>query len=132
MESISEIASDFDEKLLIIIYLKLGFKFYDDDMISDQPDRFMIREIIRESVLFKLGQEKVPTSVAILVDELTITDQQVEILATIVVERQSQKGIVIGNKGTKIKDIKYKARKELKQVFDRDINLELFVKVQEN
>ncbi|ATZ17369.1 GTP-binding protein Era [Williamsoniiplasma luminosum] len=107
------------------------YQFYDEDMVTDQPNRFAIREIIRENILFKTGQE-IPHSVAILIDELEEDESTINIVATIVVERESQKSIIIGQKGSKIKDIKYKSRKELKQLYEKNIELDLFIKVKEN
>ncbi|WP_026389760.1 GTPase Era [[Acholeplasma] multilocale] len=107
------------------------YTFYDEDMITDQPNRFAIREIIRENILMKTGQE-IPHSVAIMIDELIDEEDGMEITASIIVERSSQKGIIIGNQGTKIKDIKYKSKKQIKELFEKDVHLELFVKVQEN
>ncbi|MDQ0567810.1 GTPase Era [Mycoplasma yeatsii] len=117
---------------LIVKYLpETNFQFYDDDTVTDQPERFTIREIIRESILLKTGQE-VPHSVAILIDQLEKNDDEINIVATIVVERQSQKGIIIGKQGSKISDIRYKSKKQLQEIFEKPVNLELFVKVQEN
>lgn len=117
---------------LIVKYLpETNFQFYDDDTITDQPERFTIREIIRESILLKTGQE-VPHSVAILIDQLEKNEDEINIVATIVVERQSQKGIIIGKQGSKISDIRYKSKKQLQEIFEKPVNLELFVKVQEN
>ncbi|EOA07475.1 GTP-binding protein, Era-like protein [Mycoplasma yeatsii 13926] len=117
---------------LIVKYLpETNFQFYDDNTVTDQPERFTIREIIRESILLKTGQE-VPHSVAILIDQLEKNDDEINIVATIVVERQSQKGIIIGKQGSKISDIRYKSKKQLQEIFEKPVNLELFVKVQEN
>ncbi|AJM71797.1 GTPase Era [Mycoplasma yeatsii] len=117
---------------LIVKYLpETNFQFYDDDTVTDQPERFTIREIIRESILLKTGQE-VPHSVAILIDQLEKNEDEINIVATIVVERQSQKGIIIGKQGSKISDIRYKSKKQLQEIFEKPVNLELFVKVQEN
>ncbi|PPE05200.1 GTPase Era [Williamsoniiplasma lucivorax] len=119
-------------KNLILKHLpENGHRFYDDEMITDQPNRFAIREIIRENILLKAGQE-VPHSVAILIDELEEDATTLSIVATIVVERETQKGIIIGQKGSKIKDIRYKSRKELKALYGKEIELELFIKVKEN
>ncbi|WP_027063194.1 GTPase Era [Mesoplasma seiffertii] len=107
------------------------YQFYDDDMVTDQPNRFAIREIIRENILMKAGQE-IPHSVAIMIDELEENEEAMEITASIIVERKSQKGIIIGKQGSKISDIKYKSKKQIKELFEKDIHLELFVKVQEN
>lgn len=107
------------------------YQFYPSDQQSDQSTRFLVKEILRENILFKTGQE-VPHSVAILVDEFEQTSDSMNIAATIIVERQSQKGILLGHNGDKIKDIKYKTRKELKRLFNKKIHLEVFIKVQEN
>ncbi|PPE05056.1 GTP-binding protein Era [Entomoplasma ellychniae] len=108
-----------------------GFLFYDAETITDQPTRFSIREIIRENILFKTGQE-VPHSVAILVDEIEEDEEHVNIVASIIVERKSQKGIIIGHQGKKISDIRYKSKKQIQELYDKEITLELFVKVKEN
>ncbi|QIN42447.1 GTPase Era [Mycoplasma capricolum subsp. capripneumoniae] len=122
------------EKLLELIVNNLSdndYQFYDDDILTDQSDRFMIKEIIRENILLKTGQE-VPHSVAVLVEHLEQNETEMNISAAIIVERQSQKSIIIGKKGVKISDIKYKSKKQIQALFKRHINLELFVKVQEN
>ncbi|ATZ16386.1 GTP-binding protein Era [Entomoplasma freundtii] len=116
---------------LVDLVPESDYQFYPNGQHSDQSTRFLIKEILRENILFKAGQE-VPHSVAILVDELQQTTTDINILATIIVERQSQKGIILGHQGDKIKDIKYKTRKELKRLFNKNIHLEVFVKVQEN
>ncbi|KKW61463.1 GTPase Era [Mycoplasma capricolum subsp. capricolum] len=122
------------EKLLELIVNNLSdndYQFYDDDILTDQSDRFMIKEIIRENILLKTGQE-VPHSVAVLVEHLEQNETEMNISAAIIVERQSQKSIIIGKKGVKISDIRYKSKKQIQTLFKKHINLELFVKVQEN
>ncbi|WP_434323511.1 GTPase Era [Mycoplasma capricolum] len=122
------------EKLLELIVNNLSdndYQFYDDDILTDQSDRFMIKEIIRENILLKTGQE-VPHSVAVLVEHLEQNETEMNISAAIIVERQSQKSIIIGKKGVKISDIRYKSKKQIQALFKKHINLELFVKVQEN
>lgn len=142
-----ELTQDFVETIIIssveninveilkdLIYKHLpenDYQFYDEDMITDQPNRFSIREIIRENILMKTGQE-IPHSVAILIDQLDDNDDEMNIEATIIVERKSQKGIIIGSQGSKIKDIKYKSKKQISELFDKPVTLELFVKVQED
>jgi len=113
---------------LIIDYLPNNVFYYDKNQITDQPNRFYIQEIIREKILLKTGQE-VPHSVAIMIDELEETETEMKIMATIFVERDSQKGIIIGAQGKKLKDIKYLARKELERTFDKKISLDIYVKV---
>ncbi|QVK02350.1 GTPase Era [Mycoplasma mycoides subsp. capri] len=122
------------EKLLELIVNNLSdndYQFYDDDILTDQSDRFMIKEIIRENILLKTGQE-VPHSVAVLVEHLEQTENEINISCAIIVERQSQKSIIIGKNGVKISDIRYKSKKQIQALFKKRINLELFVKVQEN
>ncbi|AEM68702.1 GTPase Era [Mycoplasma putrefaciens] len=117
---------------LIVKYLpQTNYQFYDQETITDQPERFMIREIIRENVLLKTGQE-VPHSVAILIDQLEKYQTKINIIASIVVERASQKAIMIGKQGSKIADIRYKSKKQIQQMYHQKVNLELFVKVQPN
>jgi GTP-binding protein Era len=79
----------------------------------------------------KTGQE-VPHSVAILVEELNETPEEMSVSVVIYVEHDSQKGIIIGAQGKKIKDIKYLARKELEDVFGKKVDLDIFVKVKKN
>ncbi|WFQ92697.1 GTPase Era [Mycoplasma feriruminatoris] len=122
------------DKLLELIVNNLSdndYQFYDDDILTDQSDRFMIKEIIRENILLKTGQE-VPHSVAVLVEQLEQTKDQINISVAIIVERQSQKAIIIGKNGVKISDIRYKSKKQIQDLFKKQVNLELFVKVQEN
>lgn len=122
------------EKLLELIVNNLSdndYQFYDDDILTDQSDRFMIKEIIRENILLKTGQE-VPHSVAVLVEHLEQNQNEINISCAIIVERQSQKSIIIGKNGVKISDIRYKSKKQIQALFKKHINLELFVKVQEN
>ena len=114
---------------LILRYLPEGFPFFAPDQITDQPNRFYIKELIREQVLLKTGQE-VPHSVAVLVDELVDASELMQVRATIFVERDSQKGILIGKNGKKIQDIKYKLKKELVAIYQKEVEIELRVKVE--
>ncbi|AOG60620.1 GTP-binding protein Era [Spiroplasma helicoides] len=107
-----------------------GFKFYPDDQYTDQPDRFLIREIIREELLLQTEQE-IPHSIAILIDKFEDKPHITSVIASIVCERDSQKGIVIGNKGSKIKNVGIKSREKLELIFGKKFYLELFVKVKE-
>lgn len=114
---------------LILRDLPNDFAFFAPDQITDQPNRFYIKELIREQVLLKTGQE-VPHSVAVLVDELEDDGELMQIRATIFVERDSQKGILIGKNGKKIQDIKYKVKKELVTIYQKKVELQLRVKVE--
>ncbi|QHX36808.1 GTPase Era [Spiroplasma sp. BIUS-1] len=107
-----------------------GIKFYPDDTFTDQPERFLIREIIREEILLQTEQE-IPHSVAILIDKFEEKKDIIKVIASIICERQSQKGIIIGNKGVKIKSIGVNSRQKLEALFDKQFYLELFVKTKE-
>lgn len=109
-----------------------GIKYYPDEMISDHPETFIFKEIIREKILLLTGDE-IPHSVAIVIDKIKKKkDQSILIQATIVVERDSQKGIIIGKNGAKLKEIGILAREELEQILGSKIYLETFVKVEKN
>jgi GTP-binding protein Era len=108
-----------------------GYKFYPDEMSSDQPERFIVREIIREQIL-NLTSEEVPHSVAILIDEFKETKTLLRVTASIVMERESQKGIIIGAKGAIIKTIGIKAREKMESIFGSKVFLELFVRTNKN
>ncbi len=116
---------------MIIDLLPEGPLYYPEDQITDQMERFIVAEIIREKVLLKLSEE-VPHSIAVVVDEFKEEKDLIYIHATIVVERPSQKKIVIGAGGSMIKDIGTLARKDIKRFLNAKIFLELFVKVEEN
>ncbi|WP_339020400.1 GTPase Era [Spiroplasma endosymbiont of Atherix ibis] len=109
---------------------EIGIKFYPDDTFTDQPERFLIREIIREEILLQTEQE-IPHSVAILIDKFEEKKDIIKVIASIICERQSQKGIIIGNKGSKIKSIGINSREKLENLFDKKFYLELFVKTKE-
>ncbi|WP_253301612.1 GTPase Era [Spiroplasma endosymbiont of Phyllotreta cruciferae] len=119
-------------KLLTLLkdHLTEGPQYYPDDMLTDQPEKFLIREIIREKILF-LTEDEIPHSVAILIDKVDEQRTLLKIMASICVERDSQKGIVIGKNGRLIKEIGTQARLELEQILGTKIFLELFVKVVE-
>ncbi len=114
--------------------LPFGPKLYPDDMISDHPQRFLIGELIREKVLETTKQE-VPHSVAVVVDSMKDCEENpsyVDIYATIYVERDSQKKIIIGKDGERIKAIKQKAIMDIKHILDKKVHLDLWVKVKKD
>ena len=118
----------------IIDYLPNGPMYYPLDQISDHPETFIISEIIREKVL-KLTQEEVPHSVSCYVESMKHNDKNpdlIDIMATIVVERTSQKKIIIGKGGSMIKEIGTLARKDIVMLLGNKVYLELFVKVIED
>ena len=133
---ISALNGDNIDKLLdtIISKLDVGPMYYPKDQISDHPENFIIAEIIREKVLL-LTKEEVPHSVAVVVENKerdSDNDELTNINAVIVVERPSQKKIIIGSGGKMIKQIGTEARKELVMILGTKVYLELFVKVIED
>lgn len=116
----------------IVSNLPEGPQYYPEDQLMDQPERFMVAEIIREKILLQTSQE-VPHSVAVEIESFKNDEKNpnmININATIVVERQSQKKIIIGDKGSKIKSIGMAARKDIAKFLGNKVYLELFVKVE--
>ncbi len=110
-------------------YLPESIKMYPDDIITDSPEYFLISEFIREKVLL-LTSEEIPHSVSVVIDKIEKEDNyKKHIMATIVVERKSQKGIIIGKQGNLIKKIGKLARKDIEELLQEKIFLELWVKV---
>lgn len=106
-----------------------GFRYYPDEVVTDQPEDFYIAEVIREKVLLFLAQE-IPHSVAVLVEERTRRSERlVYVRASIVVERDSQKGIVIGEGGRMLRRIGEASRLELEAYYGHAVYLDLWVKV---
>lgn len=115
-------------KTLIASYLPEGPPLFPKDYLTDQPMRFIAAEIVREQIL-RATRDEVPHAVAVLIDEWTETPRLIRISATIHVEREGQKAILIGNKGEQLKKIGSAARIELERMLERKIFLSLFVKV---
>ncbi|MBQ3254013.1 MAG: GTPase Era [Acholeplasmatales bacterium] len=114
--------------------LPFGPKFYPDDMVSDHGDRFLISELIREKVLLST-KEEIPHSIAVVVDSMKDCEDNpdyLDIYATIYVERDSQKKIIIGHNGDLIKSVKQKAINDIKRMLNRKIHLDLWVKVKKD
>ena len=105
--------------------------FFSKDQITDKPERFFVNEAIREQILLRY-QKEIPYAVEVLTEQFEETDKIIRIRSVIVVERDSQKGIVVGSKGSSIKRVGIEARKTLESFFDKKIHLELFVKVNKN
>jgi GTPase len=105
--------------------------YFPPDYLTDQPERFLGAELIRERILRETRQE-VPHSIAVVIDEWKETRHLLRIMATIYVERPGQKAIVIGAKGANLKKIGTLARQEMETMFGRKIFLEMFVKVQKD
>ena len=109
--------------------LEEGFQYFPADQITDHPERFLVSEMIREKVL-RLTRDEIPHSVAVEVDEFKERDEEnVYIRATIFVERESQKGIVIGAKGSLLKKIGQQARADIENLLYCKVFLDLWVKV---
>jgi len=115
----------------IVKKMKPGPAYFPEDDFTDQPARFMAGELIREKVLRETRQE-VPHSVAVIVDSFDERKPLVRIAATIYVEREGQKGIIIGAKGSMLKKIGTQARLEIEKLVGRNVFLDLNVKVREN
>lgn len=113
----------------LIERLELGPYYYPPDLVTDQPERFIMGELIREQILL-LTREEVPHSVAIAIDRVDEEPEITRILATIHVERSSQKGILIGKGGSMLKAIGSAARQQIQKLVMGKVYLELFVKVQ--
>ncbi len=114
---------------LLIEDLETGPFYYPPDLVTDQPERFIMGELIREQILL-LTREEVPHSVAIAIDMVEETPSITRVLATINVERDSQKGILIGKGGSMLKAIGSEAREQIQKLISGKVYLELFVKVQ--
>jgi len=108
-----------------------GPKYYPDDEYTDKDEVFVIKEIVREKIL-KVLSEEVPHSIAIYVDNIDYESNPMHIVCTINVEKDSQKGIVIGAQGRRIKQIGEKSRFDIEKYLKKKVYLELFVKVQED
>ncbi len=102
--------------------------FFDKEQLTDKPARFFVTEIIREKILLYYDKE-IPYAVEVRCTSFKETEDRIHIMATIYVERDSQKGIIIGHKGVAIKKVNTEARKALEKFFDKHIFLETFVKV---
>ena len=112
-------------------YLEEGPEYYPVESYTDKDEVFQIKEIIREKVL-KTLRDEVPHSIAIYVNNIDYESNPMHILATIIVEKDSQKGIVIGKNGQRIKHIGQKAREDIEKLLKKHIFLELFVKVKDD
>jgi GTP-binding protein Era len=116
---------------LLINNLPHGPYYYPPDLVTDRPERFIMGELIREQILLQTRQE-IPHSVAITIEKVEETAKITKILAAINIERDSQKGILIGKKGSMLKAIGSAARQQIQKLIAGDVYLELFVKVEPN
>ena len=117
----------------IFKYLPYGPMFYDEDTVTDQPQRQIVSELIREQALRCLDEE-IPHGIAVSIDQMKwrADDRIVDIDATIVCERDSHKGIIIGKGGSMLKKIGSRARKEIEDLLETQVNLKLWVKVKKD
>lgn len=127
---ISSYKKDNIDRLINVIKSKLtdNIKYYDDDMYTDKPVNFIVSELIREKIL-DLTFEEVPHSVGVVVDTMEYNKNAVNIQATIIVDRENLKRILVGKNGTMIKEIGIQARKDIEELLGKNVYLELFVKV---
>lgn len=117
-----------DLQAMLIQHLEPGPYYYPPNLVTDQPERFIIGELIREQIL-RLTREEVPHSVAITIDRINEKPDITEVFASIHVERPSQKGIILGKKGSMIRTIGTAAREQIQKLVMGKVYLELFVKV---
>ena len=121
-----------DELIKVILkYLPYGPQFYDEDTITDQPERQIVSELIREKALHCLNDE-IPHGIAVAIDSMKYRRKIVDIDATIICERDSHKGIIIGKQGAMLKKIGSTARFEIEKMLDCKVNLQLWVKVKKD
>ncbi len=111
--------------------LPTGPPLFPEDMLTDLPERFFVAEMVREKV-FRLTGQEIPYSVAVTIDTFKVSKGLAKIYATINVERDSQKGILIGKHGSKLKQIGEDSRKEIERMLGTKVFLKLFVRVQKN
>lgn len=112
----------------ILELLPEGPAYYPKDQLTDKPERFFVNESVREKILIHYKKE-VPYSVEVLTEEFIEDEEIIRIRSVILVERESQKGIIIGHKGSAIKRVGMEARKDLEKFFGKQVHIELFVKV---
>ncbi|MBP5746481.1 MAG: GTPase Era, partial [Lachnospiraceae bacterium] len=124
-EGISELINN------IMKYLPYGQPFYDEDTITDQPERQIVAEMIREKVLRSMGDE-IPHGVAVAIDSMKYEGKMCNIDATIICERDSHKGMIIGKHGSKLKEIGSLARVDIEEMLECKVFLQLWVKVKKD
>lgn len=130
---VSALKKDNTEVLIaqIMQYLPEGPAFYDEDTITDQPTRQIVAELIREKVLHSIDEE-IPHGVAVTIESMKYGKKLVDIHATIICERDSHKGIIIGKGGQMLKKIGSLARPEIEDLLEQHVNLQLWVKVKKD
>lgn len=116
---------------VVMKYLPYGPQFYDEDTVTDQPERQIVAELIREKALHCL-QDEIPHGIAVAIDQMKAKGRIMHIEATIICERDSHKGIIIGRQGNMLKKIGSTARYEIEKMLEMQVNLKLWVKVKKD
>ena len=130
---VSALKADNTEELIkcIFKYLPYGPAFYDEDTVTDQPMRQIVAELIREKAL-RLLEEEIPHGIAVSIESMKDRKKIMDIEATIICERESHKGIIIGKSGSMLKQIGTLARPEIEDMLEKQVNLQLWVKVKKD
>jgi len=130
---VSALKGDNEKDLIdtIFKYLPYGPMFYDEDTITDQPQRQIVAELIREQALRCLDEE-IPHGIAVSIESMKYREHVVDIDATIICERDSHKGIIIGKGGSMLKKIGSRARREIEDLLEYHVNLKLWIKVKKD
>ncbi len=130
---LSALKGDNTEELipLIMKYLPYGLPLYDEDTVTDQPERAIVAEMIREKAL-KCLDDEIPHGIAVTIEKMTEEERITQIEATIICERDSHKGIIIGKGGAMLKKIGSAARFEIERMLEKQVNLKLWVKVKKD
>jgi len=130
---VSALKGDNTDELVkcILKYLPYGPAFYDEDTITDQPERQIVAELIREKALRSL-EEEIPHGIAVSIESMKYRKKMADIEATIICERDSHKGIIIGKGGSMLKKIGSQARRDIEEMLDCRVNLQLWVKVKKD
>lgn len=128
---VSALTADNSNRLIEITkgYLSDAMQYYPNEQVSDYPEEFLMAEVIREKVL-QLTHQEIPHSIAVLIENTEHKENSINISAVILVERDSQKGIIIGKNGAMKNEINKRASMELKNLLQLKVHLELFVKVE--
>ena len=129
----SALKGDNTEELIscIMKYLPYGPAFYDEDTVTDQPERQIVAELIREKALRCL-EDEIPHGIAVSIESMKYKKRIVEIEATVICEKDSHKGIVIGKGGSMLKKIGSRAREDIENMLEKKVNLQLWVKVKKD
>ncbi len=130
---VSALKDDNTKELIkcIMNYLPYGPAFYDEDTITDQPQRQIAAELIREKALRCLNEE-IPHGIAVTIETMKWRKKIVDIEATIICEKESHKGIIIGKQGAMLKKIGSDARRDIEEMLESKVNLQLWVKVKKD